>query len=172
MTTDMITKKRHSRMMLHIQDKSTKMELEVCEIVTDLGRVFRANDRSLPGAPNIIVPGLQVCIEVNGCFRHRYSDSKCPTKGKNMPEANAGYRVPKLKTSTSSSRRKADRLRRLGWRVLTIRECELRDPGKAATKMRRFIEASRTTSPSSMLTGGGQVTRPRSYSYRRTTTRK
>ena len=138
---DTMTRERRSHVMSRIRGKGTKPELAVRGIVNGLGWVFRTNDRGLPGTPDIVVPGARTCIEVNGCFWHWHwhSNGRCPTPGR-MPRTNTEFWVEKLAANRARDRRKADRLRRLGWRVLHVWECELRDPDKVRKRIGRFLE--------------------------------
>ena len=137
--TDTMTAKQRSHVMSRIRSKDTKPELAARKIVRKLGYGFCANDRSLPGTPDIVIRP-NVCIEVNGCFWHRHRSRRCPVSVRKMPSSNPLFWKRKLLNNVKRDRRKADKLRRLGWRVLTIWECELRNPDKVMAKIKRFVE--------------------------------
>lgn len=161
---DTMTKEQRSYVMSCIRSRGTKPELAVREIVNELGWVFRANDRSLPGTPDVVIPGARVCIEVNGCFWHWHESAGCPTRP-SLPATNRKFWEAKLMRNRAGSRRKAAMLRRRGWRVLHVWECELRDLGKVRGRIRRFIEKRKDFSHSLFADlGGGRAksSRPRS----------
>lgn len=139
--TDIMTKDQRSHVMSRIRGRDTKPELAVRKMVADLGYGFHTNHGGLPGTPDIVIPMARTCIEVNGCFWHWHwhTNGRCPTPGR-MPATNTEFWVTKLAANRARDRRKADRLRHLGWRVLTVWECELRHPDKVKKRIKRFID--------------------------------
>lgn len=80
------------------------------------GYLVERNRADLPGRPDIVLPRHRIAIFVHGCFWHG-----CPRHG-TIPRNNRVWWMEKIATNRRRDRRKADALRRAGWRVLTIWE--------------------------------------------------
>jgi DNA mismatch endonuclease, patch repair protein len=109
-----------SRIMRAIRSMGTKPETTVAAWLR--GARFKPvlNDRSLPGSPDFVLPRAGVAIFVHGCFWHGH---RCK-RGRREPASNVEYWTNKLAANRkrdASSRRK---LQRLGWRVVTVWECQ------------------------------------------------
>jgi DNA mismatch endonuclease (patch repair protein) len=85
-----------------------------------MGFRFRLHVRSLPGCPDIVLPKYSTALQVRGCFWHAH---RC-LKGR-MPQSNRRFWLPKLEGNRARDIANDRKLRRLGWRVRTIWECEL-----------------------------------------------
>ncbi|RIK82739.1 MAG: very short patch repair endonuclease [Planctomycetota bacterium] len=95
----------------------------------------RLHVASLPGKPDIVFPRLRAIINVHGCFWHL---RRC-RHGLRAPVSNAAYWQAKRDRNVARDRRNLRRLRRLGWRVLTIWECQTRNAAKLKRKISRFL---------------------------------
>ena len=118
---DVFSIEKRSEVMALIRAKNTKPELAVRSALHRLGYRFRLHDRRLPGRPDIVLPKYRLIIEVRGCFWHGH---RC-LKGR-VPEGNRAYWSRKITGNKLRDRRNARRLRSMGWKVKTIRECEVR----------------------------------------------
>lgn len=56
-----------------------------------------------------------------------------------MPDTNQGYWAPKLARNVERDKQHIRALKRGGWRVLTIWECETGDLLKLLNKMKKFL---------------------------------
>ena len=74
----------------------------------------------LPGNPDFIFPSLQIAIFIDGCFWH--GCSYCRT----IPVTNRAFWKAKIQSNRLRDRRVANRLKRIGWKVIRIWEHELR----------------------------------------------
>ena len=106
--------------MAAIKSKDTKPEALVRGLLHRLGYRYRLHDRTLPGSPDIVFPGRKKVIFVNGCFWHRH---RCH-RGQRMPASRIGYWKPKLEGNKTRDAQHRRELRRAGWTVLTIWECQ------------------------------------------------
>ncbi|MDM5264574.1 hypothetical protein PF327_10250 [Sulfurovum sp. XTW-4] len=82
----------------------------------------RATDytgRIAPGRPDIAFPGKKIAIFVNGCFWHR-----CPICNPSFPKTNLDFWTEKFNKNVARDKKKREDLEELGWKVLTIWECE------------------------------------------------
>jgi DNA mismatch endonuclease (patch repair protein) len=104
-----------------VRNKDTKPELAVRRLVYAMGYRYRLHGR-LPGRPDLVFGRRQRVIFIHGCFWHRHAG--CPNC--RLPRSRLDFWKPKLEANQQRDRRNLARLRRLGWRILTVWECELR----------------------------------------------
>jgi DNA mismatch endonuclease (patch repair protein) len=109
--------------MRAIRAKDTKPEKAVRSIVHRLGFRFRLHRKDLPGRPDIVLPRLRTVILVHGCFWHRHHG--CPFAY--LPKARRDFWTRKFETNARRDLRVQRDLEELGWCVITVWECELRD---------------------------------------------
>lgn len=110
--------------------KNTKPELELRRLLREAGYPgYRLHWKQAPGHPDIAYPGRKIAIFVNGCFWHR-----CPHCKPSEPIANRDFWVAKFAANEARDTRNRIELEAAGWAVVTIWECELRQP--AATTSR------------------------------------
>ncbi|MET3523961.1 very short patch repair endonuclease [Mesorhizobium abyssinicae] len=128
---------RVSTQMRLIRKKDTKPEIFVRRIVHGMGYRYRLHRSDLPGTPDLVFPARKKVILVHGCFWHQHD---CRL-GRRQPKANPEYWLPKLKRNRERDLTAEEALSRLGWNVLTIWECETRDPVDVEAKVRSFLEA-------------------------------
>jgi DNA mismatch endonuclease (patch repair protein) len=102
-----------------------------------MGYRYRLNDKRLPGKPDIVVPGRRKIIFVNGCFWHRHKN--CPLA--RMPKSRKAFWGRKLEGNRLRDGRVKAALRRGGWSVATVWECQLASPDRLANRLRRFLES-------------------------------
>jgi len=117
---DRITPKQRSAIMSRIRSKDTRPELRVRHALHAMGFRFRLHVRSLPGCPDIVLPKHSMAVQVRGCFWHLHRCMK-----RRLPKTNKGYWRPKLEGNRARDIVNDRKLRRLGWKVRTIWECEL-----------------------------------------------
>ena len=139
-----ITQAERSRVMAAVKSRNTTPELLVRRLVFRLGYRFRLHRRDLPGTPDIVLPRLRKIINVHGCFWHMHS---C-THGRVAPVKNADYWNAKRNRNRKRDRRVGLQLQRLGWRVLTVWECELRDGPSLQRRLVKFLSDPHPTSTS------------------------
>jgi len=56
-----------------------------------------------------------------------------------MPQSNVPYWEKKFRGNVLRDRKHRRRLRKLGWRIIVVWECELREPDKLALRLLREI---------------------------------
>jgi DNA mismatch endonuclease (patch repair protein) len=131
---DTLTREQRSLRMSLIRSKNTKPERLVRRLVRDMGYRYRLCVRSLPGAPDIVLSEERKVIFVNGCFWHRHSCA-----GGRVPKTRRTYWLTKLKANAQRDARNAARLKRGGWRVLVIWECQTKDLKRLAARIHGFL---------------------------------
>ena len=120
---DHLTKKRRSWNMSRIRNKNTKPEIAVRSFLHRNGFRFRLHSRNLPGTPDIILPKYRTVIFVHGCFWHRHRGCKDAT----MPKSNTEFWEEKFSGTVIRDAQKKDSLIELGWSVIVIWECEIKN---------------------------------------------
>ena len=113
-----------SRNMAAIRGKDTAPELAVRRILHAMGLRFRLHRRDLPGRPDIVLPKHRTVVFVHGCFWHRHEDCRYTTTPKTRQE----FWQTKFAANVERDRRNRTDLLQLGWRVIVVWECELRQP--------------------------------------------
>ena len=109
-----------ARLLGRVKQARTRPEEIVAAHMRALGLAYRRNVRGLPGSPDFANKTRRFAIFVNGCFWHRHTGCKRAT----IPKNNRDFWLAKF---TTNRKRDADRiraLRRAGFRVLVIWECE------------------------------------------------
>ncbi|MCE4363556.1 very short patch repair endonuclease [Xanthomonas hortorum] len=122
--------------MSRIGSKNTKPELALRSLLHGLGFRFRLHRRDLPGTPDVVLPGRKTAIFVHGCFWHGHA-----CKRNKMPKSRVEYWGSKIEANRQRDAKKRKLLRALGWHVLTVWECELKDPSKLSDKLVRVIDS-------------------------------
>jgi DNA mismatch endonuclease, patch repair protein len=134
---DVHSREQRSRNMSAIRSKDTKPELVVRQTVHRLGYRFRLHRRDLPGTPDLVFPRFRKVILVHGCFWHMHTCRwGCVT-----PRTNADFWQKKRTGNVQRDRKVRVSLKALGWDVLTVWECDVREPVRLASKLRRFLDA-------------------------------
>lgn len=125
--------------MAAVRSADTKPELLVRRILHSLRLRFRLHQSSLPGSPDIVLKRHGTIILVHGCFWHGHD---CP-RGR-APSSRAEFWLPKLEGNRRRDQRQLLELRSLGWRVLTIWECETRDETRLARRLARWFKVDKS----------------------------
>ncbi len=137
---DTLTRAERGELMRRIRSKDSKAERAVRSLIHRLGYRFRLHRRNLPGTPDIVFPSRKRVIFVHGCFWHLHPDPDC--KRARMPKTRVDYWKPKLEGNRRRDLVNRERLRALGWGVLEIWECEVRDMERIEDKITSFLEAA------------------------------
>jgi DNA mismatch endonuclease (patch repair protein) len=136
---DNLTPERRSQIMALVRSKHTGPEMIVRKLVTALGRRYRLHAADLPGRPDLVFHGDRKIIEVRGCMWHMHGATRC--KLARIPKSRPEFWLPKLDANRRRDTRNVRALRRDGWRVLTIWECQLRDLARLGRRVEGFLNA-------------------------------
>ncbi|WP_081058465.1 very short patch repair endonuclease [Burkholderia thailandensis] len=125
-----------SENMRRIRSKNTGPERTVRKLLRALGFTgYRLHRKELPGKPDIAFVGRKKAIMIHGCFWHGH-DCK---EGLRRPKSNADYWIPKISRNQSRDAEHAMHLTQMGWNLLTVWECELRDLPALANRLLQFL---------------------------------
>jgi DNA mismatch endonuclease (patch repair protein) len=132
--TDNMVPSARSENMRRVRGKNTRPEMLVRSIAHRLGFRFRLHRSDLPGKPDLVFPKYRAVVFVNGCFWHGHD---C-RRGR-RPSSNQAFWDAKLEENAARDRRAEESLRALGWRVLVLWECELRDEVELGARLDSFL---------------------------------
>ena len=128
------TTPQRSRLMAKVRQTGTSAELTVQALVRSLGYRFSVKGNHLPGTPDIVNRSSKWAIFVHGCFWHAHDCELWK-----IPKANREFWIEKFGANQKRDRTKLATLKRLGYSVITIWQCELRNEAKVKTKLRKFL---------------------------------
>ena len=134
--TDKIPPAQRSANMKAVRSTNTGPELRVRRIAHSLGYRFRLHRRDLPGKPDMVFPSRRKAIFIHGCFWHRHNRCDRAT----MPTSNSAFWRAKFDRNVARDTEQISALKRLGWRVLVVWECETKDVPGLILKLRRFLK--------------------------------
>lgn len=120
---DIVNKKIRKKMMSKIRNKGTELELKVRKILFSSGFRYRLNVNNLPGKPDIVLKKYKTVIFINGCFWHQHNNCKKAT----IPKTNTLFWKKKLDNNKSRDEKNCKDLKKSGWKVITIWECEIKN---------------------------------------------
>ncbi len=123
--------------MALVRGKDTKPELVVRRLVHGMGYRYRLHSASLPGKPDLVFPGRRKVIFVHGCFWHRHPSSSC--KLARMPKSRLEFWLPKLEGNRLRDERNQRELKKQGWKVLSIWECQIVNLASLSNRIRSFL---------------------------------
>ncbi len=132
--TDVHDKKTRSYNMSRIRSKNTKPEIIVRKYLFSQGFRYRLHDKKLPGKPDLVLPKFRTVIFVHGCFWHGHEDCRYFV----VPKTNPEWWLRKINRNRELDKKNALELARLGWQVITIFECELKN-GKSTKTLQDVI---------------------------------
>ena len=133
---DRLSLDQRSRNMSRIRSSETNPEIQVRQILRELGYVgYRLHRRDLPGRPDIVFVGRKLAIQVHGCFWHSHTCAE----GRRRPKSNLAYWEPKLDGNKNRDRRNAALLRGAGWKLLVIWDCQLSKRKSVTQRLKKFL---------------------------------
>lgn len=136
---DKISAERRSKNMAAIRSKGMKPEIIVRSLVHGLGFRYRLHRKDLPGKPDLVLSRLKTIIFVHGCFWHQHNHKGC-LDGR-VPKSNTAYWVNKLAGNVKRDTRARRALRKAGWRVIVIWECQTKDSDRLEPRLQRLLSS-------------------------------
>lgn len=133
---DKLTPQHRSWLMSRIRSKNTSPELAVRRMVFRMGYRYRLHGKQLPGKPDLVFAGRRKVVFVNGCFWHGHEGCRYAR----LPKTRIVFWRAKRKMNRARDRANIALLEKSGWKVLTVWQCELKDPQALLSKLYDFIE--------------------------------
>lgn len=110
--------------MSSIRSRDTKPEIMVRSFLYRKGLRYRLYCDDLPGKPDLVLRKYNCVVFVHGCFWHGHINSEC--KRSNIPKSNSDYWINKIKKNVQRDEKNIEDLKKLGWRVFILWECEVK----------------------------------------------
>ena len=136
--TDIVDRQRRSEIMARIGPRDTLPELTVRSAAHRMGLRFRLHQRKLPGSPDLVFRRHGVAVFVHGCFWHRHQGCANATRPKTRPE----FWQRKFDGNVARDARNCADLRRMGWRVLVVWECQTQNLDQLWARLDRFLSGA------------------------------
>ena len=112
--------------MTRQRNRDTQPELRVRAALTALGFGYRLRNRDLPGTPDVANRKRKWVVFVHGCYWHHHEGCRRGT----VPTRNRSWWLEKFEANQRRDQVKVDALRRAGFRVVVVWECETADEGR------------------------------------------
>jgi DNA mismatch endonuclease, patch repair protein len=132
---DVLTPEQRRRNMAAIRGRDTKPEMIVRRLVKGLGFRFSKYAKRLPGRPDLVFSKRRKVIFVHGCFWHLH---KCKY-GMVVPATRRDFWQQKRQGNAQRDRKNRAALRKLGWGISVIWECQTKNPERLGRRISRFL---------------------------------
>jgi len=120
--TDVHTPEIRSYNMSMIRNKNTKPEIIVRKFLHSKGFRLRLYKEDLPGKPDIVLIKYKTIIFINGCFWHGHKNCKYFV----IPKTRTEWWKAKIGKNQITDKKNISLLRKAGWKVIILWECQLR----------------------------------------------
>jgi DNA mismatch endonuclease (patch repair protein) len=129
--TDVHTPEQRSFNMSSIRGRDTGPEMRVRRLLHQAGFRYRLHRKDLPGKPDLVFPRARTVVFVHGCFWHMH---RCKL-GKPVPATNHDFWAQKRRSNVDRDKRNRALLKKAGWHVVEIWECQTRDDAALHAKL-------------------------------------
>jgi DNA mismatch endonuclease (patch repair protein) len=120
--------------MSRIRSKNTQPEKILKELLTQVGQKYRLHVSKMPSKPDIVITKIKTVIFINGCFWHQHKGCKWQA----MPKSNLRYWKNKLKRNVEKQKEDIKQLKKEGWKVKIIWECETKQEKSLSKKLQKL----------------------------------
>ena len=134
---DVFSKAKRSQVMSRIRSKNTKPEIVLRKALHAKGFRYVLHDKRLPGKPDLVFPKYHAIVHMRGCFWHGHT---CIDG--HIPKSRRDYWEPKLARNKKRDVSNDRKLRRQGWRILVVWECQcasIKKLEKTVDRVVRFL---------------------------------
>ncbi|UVH59381.1 very short patch repair endonuclease [Variovorax paradoxus] len=135
---DSLTPLQRSERMRKVRATDTALEMVVRRLVHGMGYRYRLHRKDLPGKPDLVFPARHKVIFIHGCFWHRHDDPDCRLA--RLPKSRLEFWIPKLDSNKARDVKTLEILESMGWNVMTIWECQIRDTKELERRIREFLD--------------------------------
>jgi DNA mismatch endonuclease (patch repair protein) len=118
-------------LMQRVRQRGTDAEERVARTLRRLGIHYRRNVKGLAGTPDFANRRRRWAIFVNGCYWHHHTG--CPRA--TIPKRNRDFWTEKFAANRRRDATKIRSLRRAGYRVILVWECEAARPELLVQKL-------------------------------------
>lgn len=132
---DVFSAEKRSWIMSRVKARDTEPELIVRSMIHRMGFRFRINREDLPGKPDIVLPRHRKVIFIHGCFWHGHPGCSRSKR----PLTNREFWDKKIDGNIERDKRAQRELLSMGWRVLTVWQCQTRDRDKLLSELEEFL---------------------------------
>lgn len=122
---DRLTPEKRRANMAAIHGRDTGPEMIVRRFLWGQGFRYLHNTSRLPGHPDVVLRKYRMCVFIHGCFWHGHEGCRYYR----VPKTNTEFWKEKVRRNQERDQRVKQELRAMGWRCMTIWECELK-PGR------------------------------------------
>ena len=131
------TPESRSRIMRAVKGGNTSLEMTIRRLIFSMGCRYRLHRKDLPGKPDLVFPSRRKVLFIHGCFWHGH-DCK---RGARVPKTNREYWEKKIARNQARDDKNKAALQSLGWEVLIIWECQIKDETALKQRLSIFLEA-------------------------------
>lgn len=121
--------------MAQVRQSGTSAESEVRKMLQEYSYDFETNVTELPGSPDLANRKEIWAIFVHGCFWHAHKGCKHAT----IPKRNREFWMKKFSDNKKRDLKKIRSLKQLGYSILVIWECELKNKERLKKKILSFL---------------------------------
>jgi DNA mismatch endonuclease (patch repair protein) len=139
--------------MSRVRRSGTRAEKLVVRALRAAGHCYRRNVRKLPGSPDFANRTRRWVVFVNGCFWHHHKGCR---RG-SVPKTNENFWREKFAANRRRDARAVRELRRRGFKVLLVWECEAADLATRLNCVQPFGDQPKSVSSSGSTTGSTTV---------------
>lgn len=131
---DRVTQAIRSRIMAAVRTRNTGAEIAVRSLVHRLGYRYSLSRNDLPGKPDLVFVSRRKVIFVHGCFWHGHS-----CRYGRLPKSRITYWKPKITANKLRDRKQAARLKKTGWSVMIIWQCQIKRRDSLEARIKDFL---------------------------------
>lgn len=126
---DVHDKKTRSFNMSRIKGKDTKPEMRVRKFLFSKGFRYKLHDKTLAGKPDLVFPKLKTVIFIHGCYWHGHDGCRYFV----IPKTRTDWWLDKIGKNKIRDGENLRKLKKEGWKVITVFECELKSAVREKT---------------------------------------
>lgn len=130
--------------------------MRVRRIAHHMGLRFRLHRKDLPGKPDLVFPKHCLAVFVHGCFWHRHPGCARASS----PLTREDFWAAKFAANVARDARQQEELARLGWNVLVVWQCDLKDEQRVTTALKSAIQDTVVKNPGAGVSQPARNQRP------------
>lgn len=123
--------------MAAVHSKDTRPEMAVRRLVYSLGYRYRLHAKDLSGHPDLVFRRRKKVLFVYGCFWHRHRCCQYAT----TPKSRIAFWNAKFAANVARDRRNVRELKKAGWHILAVWQCQLKNPNALVKRIHEFLKS-------------------------------